>query len=66
MAMERALYTEKQLAKKERNDAIATSFKTLKKKYPDSSLERIFTEIAKDYTITTAAIRNVCKARGLC
>lgn len=64
--MERALYTEKQLAKKERNDAIVTSFKALKKKFPDSSLERIFTEIAKDYTITTAAIRNVCKARGLC
>ena len=64
--MKKALYTEKQLAKKERNDAIAYSFKSLRKKFPDSSLERIFTEIAKDYPITTAAIRLVCKARGLC
>lgn len=64
--MKKALYTEKQKEKKERNDAIVTSFKKLQQKYPDSSLERIFTEIAKDYTITTAAIRYVCKERGVC
>ena len=64
--MKKALYTEKQLAKKERNDAIVAAFISLRADYPDSSLERIFTEIAKDYPLTTAAIRNVCKERGVC
>ena len=58
--------TEKQLSRMERNNEIGAMFKTLRKKYPGSSLERLFTEIAKDYQLTTAAIRNICQKRGLC
>ena len=58
--------TAKQKEKQKRNDKIASMFLKLRKKYPDVSLERIFAVIAEDYPITTAAIRNVCKDRGLC
>ena len=64
--MERALYTEKRMSRNERNKAIAKAFSTLKKKYPDSKLERIFVEIAKDYGITSASIRAICKKSGVC
>lgn len=64
--MERALYTEERTSRNERNKAIGSAFKSLIKKYPDSKLERIFVEIAKDYGLTSASIRHICKQQGLC
>lgn len=61
-------YTKKQLERMKRNKEIEESFKELRDKYPEASLERLFSTIArtKKYAITTAAIRFVCKQRGLC
>ena len=61
-------YTSKQLARMKRNDEIEESFKELRDKYPEASLERLFSNIVrkKNYAITTAAVRVICKQRGLC
>ena len=64
--MEKALYTEKQLSRLERDREIAATFKALRKKFPSSKLERFFVEIAKDYGVTSAAIRAICKKQGVC
>lgn len=58
--------TPKQEAKRERDKKIQATFKALRKKYPDIKSERIICEIAKDYTLTNAAIRSICKKGGLC
>lgn len=67
--MEKVLYTKKGLTsieRIERDRAIVTAFKAFRKKYPTSSLEGIFIEIAKDSDLTTAAIRAICKKQGVC
>ena len=48
------------------NDELVAAFKELREKYPTSSLEGIFAEIAKKSDLTTAAIRAICKKRGGC
>lgn len=58
--------TPKQAAKRERDKKIQASFKALRHKYPDIKSERIICEIAKDYNLTNAAIRSICKKEGLC
>lgn len=58
--------TDKQFARSKRNRDIVSKFNSLRKKHPDISIERIFQEIAKDYTITSGAIRVVCKRAGVC
>lgn len=64
--MEKALFTEKQIQRRERNKVIVEKFKKLKKRYPDSSKEQIFLEIAKEYQVTSQAIRSICKLNGVC
>ena len=63
--MGKVLYTEKQLSRMERNKEIVASFKTLRKKNPDISPERIFTTIAQNYNISSCAIRQICTKNGV-
>ena len=62
--MEKVLFTEKQLSRMERNKEIIASYKTLRKKNPDISPQRIFVTIAENYDITPAAIRQICQRSG--
>ena len=67
--MKKVLYAKKNLSgiqRIERNDELVAAFKELREKYPTSSLEGIFAEIAKKSDLTTAAIRAICKKRGVC
>ena len=60
------LMTEKAAMRLERNNEIIAKFGILREQYPDVSLERIFAEISKDYPITNAAIRAICKQNNVC
>lgn len=63
--MTQVLFTEKQITRAERNKGILGEFKSLRKKNPDISLERIFSTIAQNYDISSAAVRMVCKRAGV-
>lgn len=60
------LLTEKQQARILRNQAICDQFKEVREKYPTSSLERIFSVVAKGYGLTNCSIRAIVKREGLC
>lgn len=63
--MEKVLFTEKQLSRMERNKEIIASFKSLRKRNPDISPQRLFATIAEDYDISAAAIRQICQRSGV-
>ena len=63
--MDNILFTEKQLSRMERNKEIISSFKALRKKNPDISPQRLFATIAEDYSISAAAIRQICRRGGV-
>ena len=64
--MRATLMTEKAAERLVRNESILKKFVELRTEYPDVSLERIFAEITKDYPMSTAAIRAICKQNNLC
>ena len=63
--MEKVLFTEKQLSRMERDKEIINSYKSLRKKNPTISAERIFATIAENYSVGPAAIRRVCVKAGI-
>lgn len=58
--------TEKAAMRLKRNHNIVNRFGELREQYPDVSLERIFAEISKDYPLSNAAIRVICKRAEVC
>lgn len=60
------LLTEKQQARIERNQAICKDFNRVREQYPTSSLERVFSVVAKGYGLTNCSIRAIVKREGLC
>ena len=60
------LLTDKQKARIIRNQAICDDFTKVRGQYPTSSLERIFSEVAKGYGLTNCSIRAIVKREGLC
>lgn len=59
-------FTDAQLLRYERNKEIEAAFKKLRKQNTLCSNERIFTEIAKSYNITSASVRHILYTRGVC
>lgn len=66
LEMAKILMTEKQATRQERNNEIVAAYKALKRKYPDSSINLITAEIAKNYPLTPQGIRAICKHGGVC
>lgn len=58
--------TAKQEARQARDKDILTKYRLFRDKFPEASDERIFAEISKDYKLTNAAIRAICKRNSLC
>ena len=66
MANALTLLTPKQAERRKRDEKICSAFKSLRKKYPEASLERIFFELSKDYGLTSLTIRKICKDAEVC
>lgn len=57
--------TEKQSERLRRNHQICEAYRKLREKYPTSSNNLVFQEIAKEHDINFATVREICKAAGV-
>ena len=48
----------------ERNKEIVAQFRTLQRKNPTTSPQRLFVTIAEKYPISAAAVRKICQISG--